>query len=62
MGQWATLFTIQLAPSDDDADDASGDADEDSFDEELAQDVDTAGAYTHAQADFAPCVPSPIRT
>ena len=34
--------------SDDDADDASGDADEDSFDEELAQDVDTAGAYTHA--------------
>ena len=39
--------------SDDDTDDASGDADEDGFDEELAQDVDTAGAYTHAQADFA---------
>ena len=39
--------------SDDDADNASGDADKNGFDEELAQDVDTAGAYTHAQADFA---------
>ena len=37
----------------DDADDASGDADKDGFDKELAQDVDTACAYTHAQTDFA---------
>ena len=37
----------------DDAYDASRDTDKNSFDEELAQDVDTTGAYTHAQTDFA---------
>ena len=46
----------------DDADDASGDADKDGFDKELAQDVDTACAYTHAQTDFRVYAPSPIRT
>ena len=39
--------------TDDDTDDASGDADKDGLDQELAQDVDTAGSDAHAQADFA---------
>ena len=47
------LYYPACAAADDNADKSAGDADEDSLDEELRQNIHSSGAHTHAQTDFA---------